>query len=103
MNRQLYSCWRLGKRKPAIVHDGKELVEGVGQRIEVRGLGLGWGVGVSASERASSSVVDLCDEAFREEAVGLNEGSTRYVGEGGSYMLCKGVGSGFGSGSKEMS
>ena len=103
MNCQLYSGWRRGKRKPGLVSDGEELVEAAGESIEVRGLGLSWGVRISARERDSASAVDLCDEAFWEEAVGLGEGGRGYVREGGGYALCKGVGSGFGSGSEETS
>jgi len=103
VNCQLYSGWRLGKRKPGIVSDGEGLGEVAHEGIAVRGVGLGWGVRVSAREGESAPVVNLCDEGFREEAVGLGEGGCSYVWEGGGYGLCKGVGSGFGSGSQETS
>jgi len=38
VNSQLYSGWRLGKRKPAVITDGEELVEAAGEGIEVRGV-----------------------------------------------------------------
>jgi len=103
VNCQLYSGWRLGKRKPRVISDGEGLVEAAGERIEVRGVGLCWGVRVGAREGDSASVVDLCDEALREEAVGFGEGGGGYVWEGGGYALGKGVRSGVGSGSKETS
>ena len=103
MNCQLYSGWRLGKRKPGIVSDGEGLVEAAGESIEVRGVGFRWTVWVRAHEGDSPSVVDLCDEALWEEVVGLGEGGSRYVREGGGYALCKGMGSGFTSGREETS
>jgi len=103
MNCPLYRGWRWGKRKPGIVSDGEGLVEAAGESIEVRGVGLGWRVGVSAAVIDSASVVDLCNEAFWEEAVGFGEGGSSYVREGGGYALCKGVRSGFGSESEEGS
>ena len=60
MDRQLHSCWRLGKRKPGIVSDGEGLVEAAGESIEVRGVGFSWGVGVSASEGDGVWVVNFC-------------------------------------------
>ena len=101
MNCQLYGGWRLGKRKPGVITDGERLVEVAGEGIEVRGVGFGWGVRVGASKGNSASVVDLCDEALREEAVGVGEGDSVYVWEGGGYALGKGVGSGAGSGAKK--
>jgi len=59
---------------PGIVPDGKGLVEALGESIEVQGVGLSWGVRVTAREGDSASVVDLCNKGFREEAVGLVEG-----------------------------
>ena len=103
MNCQLYSGWRLGKRKPGIVSDGEGLIEAAGKSIEVRGVGSSRGVGVSACEGDSASVVDLCDETFSEERVGLGKGGGSYVGEGGGYALCKDLGSGYGSRSEETS
>ena len=103
MNCQLYSGWRLGKRKPGVITDGEGLVEAAGEGIEIRGVRLGWGVGVSAREGNSASVVDLCDETFWEEAVGVGKGGGGYVWEGGGYALGKGVGSGVGSGGEEAS
>ena len=67
MNCQLYSGWRLGKRKPGVITDGEGLVEAAGEGIEIRGVRLGWGVGVSAREGNSASVVDLCDETLWED------------------------------------
>jgi len=48
VNCQLYSGWRLGKRKPGVITNGEGLVEAAGEDIEVWGVGLGWGVGVGA-------------------------------------------------------
>jgi len=103
VNCQLYSGWRLGKRKPGVITDGEGLVETAGESITIWGVGFRRGVGVSAREGDSVSVVDLCDEIFPEEAVGLGEGGSSYVGEGGSYVLSKGKGSGVGSGGEETS
>jgi len=38
VNCQLYSGWRLGKRKPGVITDGERLVEAAGEGIEVRGV-----------------------------------------------------------------
>jgi len=38
VNCQLYSGWRLGKRKPGIVPDGEGLVEAAGESIKVGGV-----------------------------------------------------------------
>jgi len=103
VNCQLYRGRRLGKRKSGILSDRDGLVEVAGESIAVRGVGFSWGVRVRAREGDSASVVDLCDEAPLEKAVGLGEGGGSYVGEGGGYTLCKGVGSGFGSGSEQTS
>jgi len=81
VNCQLYSRWHLGKRKPGVITDWEGLVEAAGEGIEVWGVGLGWGVGVGARKGNSPSVVDLCDEAFGEEAVGVGEGGSGYVWE----------------------
>ena len=62
MNCQLYSGWRLGKRKPGVITNWEGLIEVAGEGIEIRGVGLGWGIGVGAREGSSASVVDLCDE-----------------------------------------
>ena len=98
MNCQHYSGWPLAKRKPGVISDGEGLVEAPGECIEVGCVGLYWGVGIGAREGDSSSVVNLYDETFLEEAIGLSEGSSSYVWEGGGYALSKGVGSGVGSG-----
>jgi len=103
VNCQLYSGWRLGKRKPGVIPDREGLVEAAGEGIEVGGVSLRWGVGVGARRGDSASVVDLCDETFWEEAVGVGEGGSSYVWEGGGYALGKGVGGGVGSGSEEAS
>jgi len=103
VNFQLYSGWRLGKRKPEIVSDGAGLVEAAGESIKIPGLRFSWSVGVSACQGDSASVVNLCVDAFWEEAVGFGEGGGSYVREGGSYALSKGVGSGSGSGGEEWS
>jgi len=103
VNCQLYSGWCLGKRKPRVITDGEGLVDAAGEGIEVWGVRLCWGVGVGAREGNSTSIINLCDEAFREEAVRLGEGGGSYVLEGGGYALGKGVGSGFGSGGEEGS
>ena len=103
MNCQLYSGWRLGKRKPGVVPDGEGLVEAVGESIEVWGVGFGAGVGVSSSGGDGCSVVDFGDEALWEEAVGLREGGSSNIGEDGGYALDKGVGCGVGSRSEESS
>jgi len=83
--------------------DGEGLVVAASSSTEIRGVGFCWGVGGSACEEDSASVVDLCHEVFWEEAVGLSEGGSSYVWEGGGYALGKGVGSGVGSGSEETS
>jgi len=88
VNCQLYSGWRLGKRKPGIVPDGEGLVEAVGESIEIRGVGFHGGVGVAACEGDSALIVAFCDEAFRKEAVGFSVGGSSYIGEGGGYALC---------------
>jgi len=103
VNCQLYSGWRLGKRKPGIVPDGDGLVEAAGESIEVWGVGFGGGVGVGPSEGDGASVIDPSDEAFWEEAVGFREGGSSNIGEGGGYALGKGVGRGVGSRSEESS
>ena len=71
MNCQLYRGWGLGKRKLGIVSDGEGMVEAAGESIQVQGVRLSWGVRVGACEGDSASVVDLSDEDFWEEAVGL--------------------------------
>jgi len=71
VNCQLYSGWRLGKCKPWVISDGEGLVEAAGESVEIPGVGFRGGVGVGVREGDSASVVDLCDEALREEAVGL--------------------------------
>jgi len=38
VNCQLYSGWRLGKRKSGVITDGEGLVEAAGEGIEVRGV-----------------------------------------------------------------
>jgi len=73
VNRQLYSGWRLGKRKPGVNTNGEGLVEAAGECSEVWGVGLGWGVRVSARKGNSASVVNLGDQAFWEEAVGVRD------------------------------
>ena len=103
VNCQLYSGWRLCKRKPGVINDGERLVDAAGESIEIRGVGFSEGFGVDAHDGGSPSVVDLCDEAFPEEAVGFSEGGSGYVGEGGGNALGKGVGGRVGSGSKETS
>jgi len=103
VNRQLYGGWCLGKCKPGVIPDEEGLVEAVGKSIEILGVGFCGSVRVGSCEGASLSGLDLCDEAFREEVVGVGEGGSSYVGQGGGYALCEGVGCGVGSGSKEMS
>jgi len=105
VNCQLYSGWHLGKCKPGVMPDRKGPVEAVGESIEVLSVGFRGGVGVGSGKGDGTSVVDLqvCDESLQEEAVGVGEGGRGYVGEGGSYALCKGVGSGVGSGGEETS
>ena len=100
---QLYSGWRLGERKPGAITDGEGLVEAAGEGIKVRGVGFCRGVRVGTRKGDSASVVDLCDEAFLEEAIGFGEAGGGYVWEGGGYTLCKGMGRGVGSGSEESS
>jgi len=87
VNCQLYSGWRLGKRKPGIIPDGEGLVEAAGESIEVGPVGLCGGVGVGACEGNSTSAVDLGDEALGEEAIGVGEGGGGDVREGSSYAL----------------
>jgi len=103
VNCQLYTGWRLGKRKPGIVPDGEGLVESVGEGIEERGVGLCRGVGVGSVKGDGDSVVDLGNETFWKEAVRFREGGSSNVREGGGYALSKGVGCGVGSGSEESS
>jgi len=38
VNCQLYSGWRLGKRKPGVISDGKRLVTAAGEDIEIWGV-----------------------------------------------------------------
>ena len=87
----MYSGWPLSKRKPELIRDGEGLVKAVGESIEVRGVGLCWYGRVGARAGKGSSVVNLCNEALWEERVGFGEGCISYVGEGGDYVLCKGV------------
>jgi len=101
VNGQLYSGWRLGKRKPEVIPDGKGLVEAAGESIEVWGVGFCRGAGFSASKGAGTSVIDLGYEAFGEEAVGIGEGGGSNVGKGSRYGLCEGVSDGFCSSSQE--
>jgi len=79
------------------------LVEAAGEGNEIWGVGFCWGVRVGAREGNSLSVVDLCNEAIWEEAVGLGKGGGSYVWEGGGYALGNGVGSGVGPGGEEAS
>lgn len=51
MNCQLDSGWCLGKPKAGVIPDREELVEAVGEIIEIGGVGVCWGVGVGACER----------------------------------------------------
>jgi len=98
VNCQLYSGWRLGKRKPGVITDGEGVVEAAGEGIEVWGVSFCSGFGVGAREGNSASVINLCDKPFQEEAVGLGDGGSSYVWEGGGYALGDGVGAGAGSG-----
>jgi len=98
VNCQLYSGWRLGKRKPGVITDGEGLVEVAGECIAIRGVGFCWSVWVSPRKGDSALVVDLSDETFWEEAVGFGESGGGYVWEGGGYALGKGMGGGAGSG-----
>ena len=66
VNCQLFSGWRLGKRKPGVITDGERLVEAAGESIEIWCLRLCHGVGVGACVGNGASVVDFCDEAFRQ-------------------------------------
>jgi len=101
VNCQLYSGWRLGKRKSGIVSDGEGLVEAAGESIEVWGVGFCRGVWIRAGERDGISVVDFGYEAFGEERVGVGEGGGSDVGEGSGDALCNGVWGGVCSGSEE--
>ena len=74
MNCQLYSGRRKGKRKPGVRPCGKELVEAVGENIEVWGVGAARGVGVGDGEGYGASVIDLGEETFGEEVIGACEG-----------------------------
>jgi len=73
---------------------GKEWFEVAGETIEIRGVGICWGVGVGARERYRASLVDLGDQALWEEPVRFGDGGGSYVGEGGSYAWGKAVGAG---------
>jgi len=64
VNCQLYSGWRLGKRKPTFVPDGEGLVEAAGEGIEVQGVGLRGGLWVGSGKGDGASVVDLSNEVF---------------------------------------
>ena len=66
MNWELYSGWRLGKRKPGVITDGERLVEAAGEGIEIWCVRVCRAVGVGACEANGTSVVDVCDEAFRQ-------------------------------------
>jgi len=103
VNCQLYSGWRLGKRKPGVVTNGEGLFEAAREGIEIRRAGFGWGVGVGTRKGNNASVVDLCDETFWEQTVGVREGGSGYVWEEGGYAYGKGVGVGVGSGGEETS
>ena len=103
MNCQLYSGWRLSKRKPGVVPDGEGLVEAAGESNEVRCVGLRWRVGIGTGEGDGALVVNFGDEGLREEAVGFREGGSSDIREGGGYALGKGVGCGVGSGGEESS
>ena len=103
VNCPLYSGWRLGKRKPGVITEREGLVEAAGESMEIWDVGFCPGVGVSTREGDSASGVDLCDETFWEEAVGVGVRGSSYVREGGSYALSKGMGSGVGSGGEETS
>ena len=85
MNCQLYRGWCLGKHKPGVIPDREGLVDPAGETIQIQGLGFSGGVGVGSCEGDGASVLDLCDEALWEEAVGVGEGGPSYFGEGGSY------------------
>jgi len=74
VNCQLYSGWRLGKRKPGVITDGEGLVEAAGEGIEIWCVQLGRSVGVGACEGNGASVVHFCDQAFRQQAVGAQLG-----------------------------
>ena len=79
VNCQLNSGWRLGKCEPGVNSGGEGLVEAAGESIKIEGLGFCESVWVGACQGDSASVVDLCDEAFREETVGLTNGGSSYV------------------------
>jgi len=66
VNCQLYSGWRLRKRKPGVITDGERLVEAAGEGIEVGCVRFCGGVGVGACEGDGASVVDVCDEALQQ-------------------------------------
>jgi len=91
VNCQLYSGWRLGKRKPGIVPDGEGLVEAAEESFEVWSVGFGRRVRIRAGKRNGTSVVHLGYEAFGEEAVGVGKGGGSDVGKGSSYALCEDV------------
>ena len=38
VNCQLYSGWRLGKRKPGVINYGERLVEAAGESIQIWGI-----------------------------------------------------------------
>jgi len=103
VNCQLYSGWRLGKRKPGIVPDGEGLGEAGGESIKIRGVGFCGGVGISACERDGTSVIDIGYEPLGEEAVGVGEGGGSDVRQGSSYTLCEGLSGGVCSTSEEPS
>jgi len=70
------------------------MFEAGGESLDIPGIGLCRGVGVLAREGDSTSVVNLCEEVFWEETVGFGVGGSSYVGQGGGYGLCKGIGAG---------
>ena len=88
LNCQLYSGWRLGKFKPGIVSDREGQVEAAGESIEVGGVGLCGGGGVSNPERDPTSVVDFGYETFGADAVGVGHGGGSDVGKSSGYGLC---------------
>ena len=73
MNCQLYSGRREGQCKPWVGTCREGLVEAAGESIEVGGVGATGGVGVGDGEGYGTPVIDFCEEAHGEEAVGVGE------------------------------
>jgi len=66
-------------------------------------IGFGRAVGICVCKEEGAVIVDLSDQAFQQEPVGLGKDGGYHVGEGGCYVRRQGVRGRFRSGYKEMS